>query len=128
MHLQCRRPWFTSWVGKIHWRRDTLPTPVFLSSPCGSSGKESPCNMGDLDSIPGLGKSARERNGYSLHYSGLENSMDCIAHGVSKSWTRLSDFHLHIRWPFVCLHWRNFYLSPLFIFLVGLFDFFAVEL
>ena len=31
--------------------------------------------------------------GYPLHYSGLENSMDCIAHGVAKSWTRLNDFH-----------------------------------
>ena len=40
--------------GKIHWRRDRLPTPVFLGFPCGSAGKESACNVGDLGSIPGL--------------------------------------------------------------------------
>ena len=37
-----------SWVGKIRWRRDSLPTPVFLGFPCGSAGKESTCNVGDL--------------------------------------------------------------------------------
>ena len=48
--------------------------------------------MGELGSIPGLGRSAREGKGYPLQYSGLENSMDCIVHGVAKSQTRLSDF------------------------------------
>ena len=51
--------------------------------PCGSAGKESACNVGDLGSIPGLGRSSREGNGYPLQYSGLENFMDCIAHGVA---------------------------------------------
>jgi len=46
--------------------------------PCGSAGKESTCNAGDLDSVPGLGSSPREGKGYPLQYSGLENSMDCI--------------------------------------------------
>ena len=64
---------------KIHWRRDRLPTPVFLGFPCGSAGKESACNAGDLGSIPGLGGSPGEGKGYQLQYSGLENSMDCIA-------------------------------------------------
>ena len=50
-------------------------------------GKESACNVGDLGSIPGLGRSLRERKGYPLQYSGLENSMDCIDHGVAKSQT-----------------------------------------
>ena len=45
---QCRRPQFDSWVGKILWRRDRLPTPVFLGFPCGSAGRESVCNVGDL--------------------------------------------------------------------------------
>ena len=45
--------------------------------------------------IPGLGRSPGQENGYPLQYSGLENSMDCIVHGVAKSWTRLSDFHFH---------------------------------
>ena len=71
-------------VGEIHWRRDRLPTPVFLGFPCGSAGKESACNAGDLGLIPGLGRSAGEENGYPLQYSGLENSMDCIVHGVPK--------------------------------------------
>ena len=54
--LQCRRTWFDSWVRKIHWRKDRLPTPVLLGFPCGSAGKESACNEGDLGSIPGLGR------------------------------------------------------------------------
>ena len=69
----------------ILWRRDRLPTPVFLGFACGSAGKESSCNEGDLDSIPGLGRSPGEGKGYPLQYSGLENSMDCIVHGVAKS-------------------------------------------
>ena len=56
IHLQFRRPGFSLWVGKIHWRRDKLPTPVFLGFPCGSAGKESACNVGDLRLLPGVGK------------------------------------------------------------------------
>ena len=51
--------------------------------------------MGDLGSIPGLGRSPGEGKGYPLQYSGLENSVDCIVHGVAKRWTGLSDFHFH---------------------------------
>ena len=61
--------------------------------PGGSAGKESVCNVEDLGSIPGLGRSPGEGKGYSLQYSGLENSMDCIVHGVTKSQTQLSDCH-----------------------------------
>ena len=61
----------------------------------GSAGKESACNAGDLGSIPGFASSSGEGNGYPLQYSGLENSMDCIVHGVTKSWTRLSNFDFH---------------------------------
>ena len=89
------KPMFDSWVGKICWRRDRLPTPVFLGFPCGSACKESACNARDLDLIPGLGRSPGEGKGYLLQYSGLENSMDFIVHGVSKSQTQLSDFHFH---------------------------------
>ena len=77
---------------EICWRRDRLPTAVFLGFPGGSNGKESACNAGDLGSIPGLGRSPGEGKGYPLQYSGLENSMDCIVHGVAKNQTRLSDF------------------------------------
>ena len=70
-----------------------LPTPVFLGFLCGSAGKESACNEGDLYLIPGMGRSPGEGKGYPLQYSGLENSMDYVVHGVAKSWTLLSDFH-----------------------------------
>ena len=65
--------------------------------PCGSAGKESTCNAGDLGPIHGLGQSPGEGKRYPLQYSGLENSMDCIAHGVTESWTQLSDFHFHFQ-------------------------------
>ena len=60
---------------------------VIHTVPCGLAGKESACNAGDLGSIPGLGRSPGEGKGYPLQYAGLENSMDCIIHGVAKSWT-----------------------------------------
>ena len=72
---------------------DRLLTPVFWGFPGGSAGKESACNAGDLDLIPGLGRSPGEGKGYPLQYSSLENSMDCIVHGVAKSQTQLRDFH-----------------------------------
>ena len=58
--------------------------------PCGSAGKESACNAESLGSVPGLGRSLEK-----VRYSGLENSMDSIVHGVLESWTRLGDFHFH---------------------------------
>ena len=61
--------------------------------PGSSAGKESSCNTGDLGSIPGLGGSPGEGKGYPLQYSGLENPMDCVVHGVAKSRTQLSDFY-----------------------------------
>ena len=64
-----------------------------LGFPDSSVGKESTCNVGDLGLIPGLGRSPGDRNSYPHQYSGLENSMGCVVHGISKSWTRLSDFH-----------------------------------
>ena len=59
----------------------------FVGFPSGSVGKESACNAGDLGPIPGLGRSPGEGKGYPLQDSGLENSMDCIDHGVAKSQT-----------------------------------------
>ena len=55
-HAMQERPGFNSWIGKIPWRRDKLPTPVFLGFPGGSDSKESACNVGDLGLILGLGK------------------------------------------------------------------------
>ena len=68
---------------------------LVLGFPGSSVGKESACSEGDLGLIPGLGRSPGEGKGYLLQYSGLENAMDCIVHGVTKSWTQLSDFHFH---------------------------------
>ena len=72
------------WVREIHRRRDRLPTPVFLGFPYGSAGKESTCNVGDLGSVPGLGRSPGEGKGYPLQYSGLENSMDVKSMGFQR--------------------------------------------
>ena len=63
--------------------------------PCGSAGKESACNMGDLRSIPGLGRYPGVGNGYPLQYSCLENSMDrgawsTTVHGAAKSRAQLN--------------------------------------
>ena len=74
-----------------------------MGFPGGSAGKESTCNTGDLGSIPGLGRSPGEGNGYSLLYSGLENSMDCMIHGVAKNQTLLSDFTL-----LLCIYYMLF--------------------
>ena len=77
------------------WRRDRLPTPVFLGFPCGSAGKENACNAGDLGSVPGLERSPGEGKGYPFQYSGLENSMD-VVHGVAKNSLPLS----HLGMPY----------------------------
>ena len=67
-----------------------------MGFPNSSVGKEFICNAGDLGSIPGFGRSSGEGKGYPLQYCGLENSMECIVHGVAKGWTRLSDFPFRI--------------------------------
>ena len=67
-------------------------TPVFLGFSGGSAGKESFCNAGDLGSIPGLGRSPGEGTSLPLQYSGLENSMDCIVHGVAESQTQITSW------------------------------------
>ena len=73
----------------------TDPYIYSLGFPCGSAGKVSACNGGDLGLIPGLGRSPGEGKGYPLQYSGLENSVDRgdwrAVHGVAKSRTQLSD-------------------------------------
>ena len=88
--------WFDFWVGMIPWRRDRLPTPVFLSFPGSSDNEESACNVGDLGSITGLGRFPGGEYGNPLQYSCLENPMDrgawrATVHGVTKSQTQLRD-------------------------------------
>ena len=100
---------YDSWVGKICWGRGRLLTPVFLGLPCSSAGKVSACNVGDLGSIPGLGRSHGEGIGYPLQYPGLENSRDYSPWGLKESdmTERLSvPFQVH---P-CCCKWQNFIL------------------
>ena len=81
------------WLGFIRMSELRTLSPLkhfslcLLGFPCGSAAKECACNVGNLGLIPGLGRSHGEGKGYPLQYSGLENSMDCIVHGVAKSWT-----------------------------------------
>ena len=89
-----------SLVGCSPWgckESDTTERLHFTSCTCmcfphSSVGEESACNAGDPGLIPGLGRSPGEGKGYPLQYSGLENFMECVVHGVTKSRTRLSDF------------------------------------
>ena len=86
---QCRRLRFNSWVRKIHWRRNTLPTPIFLGFPCGSAG-----NAGDLVSILGWGDLLEK--GKATHSSILAWRIPwTTVHRVAKSGSRLSDFRFH---------------------------------
>ena len=79
---------------------ELLAIPVFLDFSGGSDDKESACSVGDLGSVPGLGRSSGEGNGYSFQYSCLENSMNrgawwATVPGIAKGWTQLSDQHFH---------------------------------
>ena len=105
--------WVQSW-SQAWCRFDSHLCPY----PCGSPSKESACNAGDLGSISVLGRSPGEGKGYPLQYSGLENSMDCIVYGVSKSWTRLSDLHVTSSRQ-QNLKWKRCVLNS---YLLGLFD------
>ena len=83
-------------LGRSNGEGIGYPLQYSSSSLGGSAGKESACNAGDLGSIPELGRSPGKGKSDPLQYSGLENSMDCIVQGVTKNWTRLSDFHFQL--------------------------------
>ena len=102
----CRRPWFNSWVGKIHWIRDRLPTLLFLGFPCGSAGKESSCNAGHMGSIPELGRSLEK--GKATHSSILAWRIPWTV----KTWLR--DFHFH--------HFSRFHIYALLLLLLSCFS------
>ena len=99
--LQCGKPGFDPWVGKKPWKMERLPTPVFLGFAGGWAGWESTCNVGDLGSIPGLGRSPGKGKGYPLQYFGLKNSMDCIVHGSQRVSHRWATF------TFTCKTWHS---------------------
>ena len=66
----------------LFYLEEYLAATFMFGFPRGSAGKESTCNAGDLGLIPGLGRFPGEGKGYPLHYSGPENSMDCIVMGL----------------------------------------------
>ena len=74
--------------GEPEGRKENIFKLIFHGLPGSSgTGKESGCNAGDPSSIPGSGRSTGEGIGYPLQYYSLENSMDCIIHGVAKNQT-----------------------------------------
>ena len=105
-------PWFTQTRERNlssvlqYFYKTSILTPnilyhsyVYKDFPCGSAGKESAYNLGDLGSISGLVRSPGEGKGYSFKYSGLENSMDCIVHGVQRvrhDWATFTFFCLYL--------------------------------
>ena len=94
----CDTP-FDSWVRKIHWRRDSLLTTVFLGFPAGSAGKESACNARDLGLIPGLGRSLGWEDplekGKATHSSILAWRIPWTIQSIGSQRVRLSNFHFH---------------------------------
>ena len=85
--------WVLRRMGSLGVAAAVLDREDFISFPDSSVGKKSTCNAGDLSSTPGLGRSPGEGKGYPLQYSILENSMDCVVHGIAKSRIKLSDLH-----------------------------------
>ena len=91
---------FTIWATRevLYVNKRTYNTFVHITLakimdfPDSSIGEESTCNAGDPSWIPGLGRCPLEGKVYPLQYSGLENSMDCIVHGVTKCWTQMNNF------------------------------------
>jgi len=90
LDIQILNHWTTGKVTGPHLDTTTLRDvniQIIAMTLEGFPGKEPTCHAGDLDSIPGLGSSPGKGNSYLLQYSGLENSMDCIIHGVTKNQT-----------------------------------------
>ena len=98
----------TSTYSKLsgNWKKSYKGAPIYGLPPYpdSSAGKESTCNAGELGLIPGLGRYPGEGKGYTIQYSGLENSMECRVHGVTKSRTRLSNFHFTVLYFIVFPH------------------------
>ena len=86
---------FNNWDAEEEFSISSPLAASILGLPCGSAGKESPAVQETWVWFLGWEDSPGEGKGYPLQYSGLENSMEYIVHGVAKSWTRLSDLHFH---------------------------------
>ena len=112
-----RSRWDTAWKGRAK-AGQAGSSLLKLGLPWWLSGEESTCDAGDLGFIPGLGRSPGEGKGYPLQYSGLEDSMNCIVHGVAKSRTGPSNFQCYS--CYTCYWWslllRSFRQNFLFCF------------
>ena len=102
--LQCRRPGFDLWIGRIPWRREWQHSPVFFPGESHGQRSQEGCGPWDGKELDTTEQLTGEGNGNTLHYSCLENPVDggvwyAAVHGISKSWTRLRDFiftfHFH---------------------------------
>ena len=84
-----------------------------MGFPCGSAGKESICNAGDLGLIPGMGRAPGERKGYPLQYSGLENFMDSpwVPKRVGHDWVTFT-FHFHFLFSFAFHFFSQLFVRP----------------
>ena len=117
--MPCRRPRFNSWVGKIHWKRDRLPTPVFLGFPCGSAGKESAWQCGSPGFDPWVGKIPwrRERLPIPVFWPGESRGLWGFKESDTTERLSLSQFQIldnrqlesvfpqkneETRWPYSC--------------------------
>ena len=80
----------------MRWRRDRLPTPVFLGFPGGSAGKESVCSAGDLGAIPGLGRFLEKGKATDSSILAWRIPWTVKSSVVTKSWTGPSDFHFGV--------------------------------
>ena len=94
--LLCKGPLSLQIPRGKYMSQDSRSCSFSIMLSCDSAGKESTPNAGDLGLIPGLGRSPGEGKGYPLQYSGLENSMNSITHGIAKSRTWLSNFHFQV--------------------------------
>ena len=113
-NISLKWPWFTGKCSSNIWF--SYFKVLFWGFPGGSDGKASACNVGDLGSVPGLGRSPGEGKGYPLQYSALENSMDredlqAVVHGVTKGciqldWVTLTPQGVSSLWGTVTSLWR----------------------
>ena len=99
-----------SWVGKIPWRRDRLPTLVFMGFPGGSESKEFGHNVGDLGLISGFERDPRRRHGNPLQYSGLEYPHGQRSLVGYNPWgCKELDMTEQLNWTERCLYYIFFY-------------------
>ena len=112
--MQVRQPSLIPGLGRFNWRRDRLPTPIFLGFPGGSDGKEFTCNARDLSSISEFGRSPGGGQDNPLQYSCLENPQGQRSLAGYSPWARkeldmtegLSTYEILLELCIICLKVR----------------------